>query len=378
MNLSQSEFTSPGLSGLGLSSWPFSIVPDQDSQLVWADRVELAREIRRLTRRLNSHRSSTLHLLWADFGSGKTHTLLYLRQLVSSQPNIDIFPVYAVLPRAARSFIDIYRAIVQGIGSDRLLVAYIDARQRASKPGELRSFLSNAPPGLATALEALRMGGDLLKATSLRWLSADQSLTRRELQDASLPGRLRTTDDALPVLSTVTKLLLRGNLRVLVMIDEFQRIGMLRRSSLEEINTGLHTYFNDCPLGLSLLLSFSFGSANSIPYHLNEELVSRADPHVFTIPALTKEAGIQFLKDLVEASRDANSDAAIGADVYASIVGHISEYGKITPRSLMHAASLVFSEASLDIEDGIISGIEPDYVRTTLDNLQSNNALEQV
>ena len=69
---------------LGLASWPFNVVPIQDTSLIWADRKDVRRQIERLVRRLSRHQSSTLHLLWADFGAGKTHTLLYLQQLALS------------------------------------------------------------------------------------------------------------------------------------------------------------------------------------------------------------------------------------------------------------------------------------------------------
>ncbi len=295
--MAEDNLHNDGIGLLGLSAWPFNVVPVQDSRLLWADRKDLLNQIHRLVRRLSSHQSSTLHLVWADFGAGKTHTLLYLRQLALSDKGSGIFPVYTVLPRAPRSFVDIYRAIIQGIGFDRLLPVYEAVRHSGQK-----SLLTRTP-GLPTAFEALRIGNDALRETSMRWLSADPSLTRKELHDASLPSRIRSTDEALMVLSSVTGLLLTQNTRVLLMIDEFQRSGMLRRAHLDEMNAGLHTYFNDCPRGLSLILSFSFGSAGNIRYHLNEELRSRADPFVFAIPGLDKQSACEFLMDLVTESK---------------------------------------------------------------------------
>lgn len=369
---------STGLESLGLVSWPFNVVPDQDGPLLWADRVQLLSQIRRLVRRLSRTPSSALHLLWADFGAGKTHTLLYLKQLASLETTVKIFPVYAVLPRASRSFVDIYRAIIQGVGFDCLLEAYVNVRGNGQNSDEARRILSDNTPGLFTAFEALRVGSNFIKETSTRWLSADTSLTRKELNDASLPGRIRTTDEALPVLSAITKLLLRNSSRVLLMIDEFQRVGMLRRAYLDEINTGLHTYFNDCPRGLSLVLSFSFGSKDNIGHHLNDELRSRADPSTFTIPALTVQTGNQFLTDLVDASKVPDKEVNVSSDVYSAIVKYVAEQGIITPRKLMHAANFVFSEASLDLEDGVIASVEAEYARDLLDNLQPSNLPEQV
>ncbi len=346
---------------LGLSAWPFNVVPVRDARLTWADRKGLLNQISRLLRRLSSHQASTLHLVWADFGAGKTHTLLYLGQLAVEQGN-QILPVYTVLPKGPRSFVDIYRAIIRGIGFDRMLLAY-EAVRRSGQESPLAHT-----PGLATAFEALRLGGDALRETSERWLSADPSLTRKELYDASLPGRIRSTDDALVILTAITKLLLTQNRRVLVMVDEFQRTGMLRRALLDEMNAGLHTYFNDNPQGLTMILSFSFGSASNIRYHLNEELLSRADPRVFAIPVLDIPSARVFLRDLVAGAKLPTTTNVFGDDIYSVIAEYVNQYGVLSPRDLIQAAASVFSESLLDLEDGVIEVIEPDYAKGILES----------
>ena len=358
-----------GIALLGLGSWPFNVVPVQDSKLPWADRKDVLNQIHRLVRRLSRHQSSTLHLLWADFGAGKTHTLLYLQQLALSADGSSIFPVYTVLPRAPRSFVDIYRAIIQGVGFDRLLSVYEAARRSGQKSPLIRGPLSGFTPGVTTAFEALRVGNDMLRETSIRWLLADPSLTRKELHDASLPSRIRSTDEALGILSSVTRLILTQSSRVLLMIDEFQRSGMLRRAHLDEMNAGLHTYFNDCPQGLSLVLSFSFGSADNIRHHLNEELRSRADPLIFAIPALDKQSACEFLMDLVAQAKAPDKKININEDVYSAIAEYVNEQGAISPRRLIQAAASVFSESLLDLEDGVITSVEADYARGILNSL---------
>ncbi len=368
--MAESDVHDGALELLGLASWPFHVVPVQDTTLVWADRKDLHNQIHRLVRRLTRHQASTLHLLWADFGAGKTHTLLYLRQLAHSEPGSVIFPVYTVLPRAPRSFVDIYRAIIQGVGFDRLLSVYEAARRSGERSPLTHGSLSGLTPGVATAFEALRIGNDTLRQTSIRWLSADPSLTRKELQDASLPSKIRSTDEALAVLASVTRLLISQRSRVLIMVDEFQRSGMLRRAYLDEINAGLHSYFNDCPLGLSLILSFSFGSVDNIRHHLNEELRSRADPFIFAIPALDKSSACEFLLNLITESKAPDKRINISEGVYSVIAEHVAQLGPISPRRLIQAADSVFSEALLDLEDELIATVNVDYARNILNNLQ--------
>ncbi len=361
---------------LGLATWPFRVVPDPGELLFWAGRPILLRQIRRLLRQLEGHRSSSLHLLWADFGAGKTHTLLYLRQLAIRDSSSAVVPIYTVLPRACNSFVDIYRAIIGGIGIETLQSAHDRARiDRRTNPRD--SMAVYTIPGLHTALESLRIGNELMKQTATRWLLADPSLTRKELYDASLPNKIRSTDDALAILSSLTQLMLKGESRLLLMIDEFQRAGMLRRASLEDINAGLHTYFNSCPNNLSIILSFSFGSARNIQYHLNEELRSRADPTVLTIPQLDLQSGEEFLGALLQASTIPNSKPVIDQQVLHAITGHVHQQGGITPRKLMQAANTVFSEARMDLEDGTIEVVEPQYALDILRGVPEDSAEEE-
>src|SRR5579862_6711779 len=95
--------------------WPFAIVPKADGELIWADRDALKKDITRLGRRLNRHDAVSLHLLWADFGAGKTHALLYLKQMAERGQYGSLLPLYCALPKGCRAFVDIYRAIARAI-----------------------------------------------------------------------------------------------------------------------------------------------------------------------------------------------------------------------------------------------------------------------
>ena len=151
---------------------------------------------------------------------------------------------------------------------------------------------------------------------------------------------------------------------------------MLRRAHLDEMNAGLHTYFNDCPQGLSMILSFSFGSVDNIRHHLNEELRSRADPFVFAIPALDKPSAFEFLMDLMTESKAPDKKININEDVYSVIGEYVAKQGPISPRRLIHAAASVFSESLLDLEDKLITTVNADYARNILKSLGPVNPPE--
>lgn len=362
---------SPGaLDILELKWWPFNVVPDPSKSLFWADRAELLGQVTRLLRRLGSNRSSSLHFMWADFGAGKTHTLLYIRQLAQASGNGGFFPVVATLPRGSRVFIDIYRAIVRAIGVQPIVDSY--RLLESSNNLELTRSVFSDSQNLPSVVKSLDIGNDSMKEVATRWLMADSSLTRAELRTSSIPDRIRTTDDALYALVGIVRLLLSASRsRVLIMIDEFQRTGTLRKSELNEINAGLHSFFNMCPEGLSLFLSFSFGSAANIDAHLNPELQSRADPQVLTIPSLDKENAKTLISDLLGNALVEDAKPPFGEDVIDLIVSKVAESGSLTPRRLMHLSSFVLAEAGLDIADGVIERLDSDSATRIIDSLGS-------
>src|ERR1700722_1519672 len=112
--------------------WPFDIVP-RTGELIWADRLALKEQIVLLGRRLGRHEAVSLHLLWADFGAGKTHTLLYLKQQSEKGDYGDVLPLYCALPKGCRSFLDIYRAMARAISTRLFKDAFEEATSRVGR-----------------------------------------------------------------------------------------------------------------------------------------------------------------------------------------------------------------------------------------------------
>ncbi|MBI4330568.1 MAG: hypothetical protein HY673_04755 [Chloroflexi bacterium] len=361
---------------LGLREWPFGVVPDPDKTLIWADRRELLNQLNRLMRRIKGNPASTLHLLWADFGAGKTHTLLYLRQNLLSAKSA-ILPVYAVLPKETRSFVDVYRAIASSLTIEKLIEIY----RVSSKTAELQNagpLIGEKWNDVLTVLRALSIGSDSVVESAKKWMLADQSLTRQELFSTSLPDKIRTVDDAIAVVSSIFRLMSIDSSRVVLMIDEFQRTGRLRTGIRNDIQAGLRTFFNNCPTGLSIVLSFKFGAAKEVETYLSEELRDLADPQVIMIPVLDQGGAKDFLTDLVEQVKVPGTDCRIQQDAIASLVESVSTVGTLKPRLITKTASLLFSEGAMDIEDGLVDSIDAVYVcnkfkqsRSTIENIDA-------
>ena len=355
---------------LGLTNWPFGIIPDPETTLIWADRHELLNQMNRMLRRLTGTHDSSLHLLWADFGAGKTHTLLYLRQLTLSKYNGVVYPIYLTLPKDARSFIDIYRAIVSSITVDKLMDGYSKLPKTSQVFVTTNPFLGERLKTLSEVFKTLNMGSDMMKQTARKWILADQSLSQRELISASLPDKIRNSDDAINTLSGISRLLISCHFRLLIMIDEFQRAGLLRRGIQNDLQAGLHTFLNNCPKGVSMILSFKFGSAREIQDYLSSELEDRADPQTITIPVLKPEEAEEFLHDLVESVKSTDNQLKIDGNVITAIVGCVSSIGTMKPRTLVKTAGLILSEGAMDIIDGSVSSIDKRYVKEKFEMLR--------
>jgi len=104
---------------LNLKAWPFQVVPDSEFATIWAGRRQTKKQLGRLLWKMQFAPKSGLHLLWANFGMGKTHTLLHLQHLCQ-QTKGRLIPVYAVMPKRLRGFLEVHRAIVSQLPWDFL------------------------------------------------------------------------------------------------------------------------------------------------------------------------------------------------------------------------------------------------------------------
>ena len=97
---------------LFLKDWPFAVVPDERFEAIWADRKEILNDILIILNGLARRPNSTINLLWAWFGSGKSHTLRHMEYLCLSRFH-QIIPLYTEFPKSLNSFVDLYRYFVQ-------------------------------------------------------------------------------------------------------------------------------------------------------------------------------------------------------------------------------------------------------------------------
>jgi hypothetical protein len=73
-----------GYEALHFREWPCQTVSLDETVSLWADRDAILNRVLEMLDYLSNNNSTTLHLLWADFGCGKSHTLRYIEYLCST------------------------------------------------------------------------------------------------------------------------------------------------------------------------------------------------------------------------------------------------------------------------------------------------------
>lgn len=375
-----------GYPHLELIDWPFRLVPDESFYSFMADRAQLISDIRMLLRGRSRQPASSMHLLWAWFGAGKTHTLRHMEYLCRTEFT-NIVPVYIEFPKSVRNFLDVYRAFIGRIDMGAVSSAYLEVFTNP-EADEFRKELRFDFPDLFNALMLLYQGSQEQQDIVIRWLRTEYH-QKRILKDVGVVRPIKSAGDAVEVMSWLIRLInwagtLSGETRsVLWMIDEYQRIEQVRRPAIDEINGCLHSVFNKCPNGLSIIISFSgYPEERRLPSWLSPEIKDRigVEKPLLLPPLLTEEC-VEFVKDVLLHFRNPVSAVpekhypftteAIGRAVEI-IEGKAKKSRRIDqpkPRTIMQFFNLILQRAELLIEGGEMEVIDEEFASMVLEDV---------
>jgi hypothetical protein len=342
-----------------LKDWPFRTAADENYAAVWAGRTRTKDQLERLLRKMQLVPKSGLHIFWANFGMGKTHTLYHLKYRCQ-QTNGQLIPIYAVMPKRSTGFLELYREIVQAFLSaemrDYLGKQLVELGQSSRGASIALHPMFSKSPGVVKALLSMR-NGDIEETTSaMQWLTAQPGLPSSSMKLVGVTYRIRTPEDAIDALSALINLAAWGGRQqkqILMMIDEFQRVGELRQNIISQVNSSLHTVFNAHPTGLQLLLTFSFGNKENVEYFLSSELKSRAEPMSINLDVLLPEEAYVFLSELLGQFRihpdGVNPVFPFSPSAVNYLLLAINRNKKtLTPRRIMLYANHALTEHMLD------------------------------
>lgn len=367
---------------LNLIDWPFRIVPDESFYSLLADREQLTNDIKKLLRNLLRRTSSSMHLMWAWFGAGKTHTLRHIEYLCKTGTNI--IPVYNEFPKSTRNFLDIYRSFISGIDLEEVKTAYLEIFTSSVKE-DIQKELTFDFPDLSNALILLYQGTSDQQEIVNRWLRTE-CRSKRILRNIGVMNPIQSVEDAIKVITWIIRLIyLRGESsqevkRVLWIIDEYQKIEKLRTPAIEQINGCLHSIFNKCPNGLSIIISFSgYPKEKKLPIWLSKEIKDRIGiEKPLLLPPLNDNEAIIFIKDILSFFRinkqNNNEYFPFTKNSVKEIISIIKNRAKKSrrqgeepkPRTIMHFFNEVLQEADFLIEQGEIEIISSNFAHNIL------------
>jgi hypothetical protein len=365
---------------LGLKRWPFPVVPEPAFCDFLADRRQLGEEVESLLRTLSRQDASSIHLLWSWFGAGKTHTLYYVANRVSdfhNQGRQGLHTVYSEFPKSARAFTDLYRSFALGLDPDQIIDAYLEI-STSPESDHLQRELLVASPDLVNALQVLATGRAADQVTAMRWLRGE-SLPVGLFRKVGISQKIGTSEEASRILTALIRLLSlaalsrsRAACRVIWLLDEFQRIERLPGRVREEINTGLHSTFNACPSGLTIMLSFSGKPQDALPPWFTPEFADRIGrTKVMLLPPLRTDEALVFVRDILTHLRtleayDADPFFPFTEETVRFIIDDIREREELKPRAIMHAFNAVLQEADPKIEGKEMNIISPEFASEVL------------
>lgn len=368
---------------LCLQRWPFVVVPEPAFCDFIADREQFHEDVEKLLRTLSRQNASSIHPIWSWFGAGKTHTLHYISNRVAQinkQGTSNLRTVYSEFPRNPRSFVDVYKSFALRLDQEALSEAYLQICTSAEAAHMERDLLA-VSSDLASALKVLVIGEPADQDLAMRWLRAE-ALSRTDCQKLGISKRVTSSEDSSRILIGLVRMFglsassqKQTNSRLIWLLDELQRIEQSPARVRDEINTGLHSTFNACPTGFSMILSFSGRPTEMLPAWFSPELKDRIGrTKVMILPPMQTTDALKFVRDVLAHSRrpeDSDIDPyfPFSESTCRMIIDDIQKHDELKPRAIMQAFNAVLQEADILIETGKIKIVSTELSRKVLAEL---------
>lgn len=345
------------------SAWPFPVVPDPSARIIWVGRPVLKGQIDEYLGVLKLRPQSTVDVIWAAFGSGKTHFLLYLAQ--QAQEANKSVPWYCVTPKAARNLGEFYQAIGNTIPIALLTRAISIVDQRKELDSDFRNVF-----------RSLYLGSSEQKSVATSWIRGQPTNLRTARALVDIPFKLEGTHEILQLLSAIGRVITKSGARFILLLDEYQRIRTLKTGVRDTVGAIFLDLFNSVPRGVSLLFSCSaiqqVAAFQVIPPELHDRMRGR---RAFAIPAMEVEEGYEFASDLMKLQRpegfSGTALAPFSKETLELAISSLtaSSQANLTPRRLMQVLDNALSRVLLgkrsrveieDIEKALAQGDEQD------------------
>lgn len=231
--------------------------------------------------------NSEIDIFWADWGQGKSHTLMYVQG--HFQRNATAIVHYVQLPplSSGSSFAALFRQIMLDFPLENLARRVFDRFQH-----NVRDIFIQGAPAVRPIYQLLWLiatnspGHDVAQ----RWLKA-QGVTAREIRQLiiagrslSIPAAPRNAQECQNTLAAIFDVAInfpsRGSGQIVLLIDEFQRVGELGNRQMREVCDSLHLIYNRHAEGLRFMLAFATGNPDAIADFITGDMLARVQSKI--------------------------------------------------------------------------------------------------
>ena len=295
--------------------------------------------------------------MWADLGAGKSHTLRHIQSRLLDRPTSGMYPIYSVMPRELRTFLDVYQVVLASLDLDRLARMAIATLRTVGSKETLVKTAFPALPEAVSALIALQSEDDSERRTAAQWIQGTRGLTKRDLRVIGALRSIRTTDDAVAALSGIMYIVrvAEKTSRFVVMLDEAQRLAQASNKVRQDVNVGLQTWYDSSPHNLTIILSFGSGDEAYVRHMVSPELQRREDHERLRLDLLGRWEIVEFVGDLLDQSRlgtPPNRWFPFTERLVQDLASNLDKESGVTAGTVMKAFNAVLTELDYLIATG--------------------------
>jgi len=323
---------------------PFALTASRETAACWAGRKEVLSAITRLRNSLLSRSDSSLDMLWANFGSGKSHALYYLQHSLdhlAAAPS-NVISVFVEMPEDIRHFADLYGRAISKIPMSAL-AERINASSDPDIPEDLRRFAV-----------AVLNGGPQEQSVARLWLLAGRPDLRELRRSTGISARIEDDARACDILAGIVSALAQAGTRLLVLLDEFERISVIQpRRRRETVLSNIRSVFSRNPRYFSMVLAVTSRAEQTAMDMLPAELrtLMGMRPAV-SLPEMSEDEAFEFVVERFRFFRpegfDGPPEAPFGEKSLRTVIQHIAGINgaRLIPRTLLQALAWVYDAAA--------------------------------
>jgi hypothetical protein len=284
---------------------PFSITPSM-REVVWANRVEVRRRLEGIFETSLSTSPSRIIINWGDWGSGKTHAMLYFsselfkrnfQEKLKAKVDFIFCPIHLPRPTVAGSIGKLlFQEILRTITIQRLQQVMALRRKQLIDQGyddlqarkEIEEYLNNFTRRREFSNIFIRLLGKALELET-RFLFGD-GLTSSEMRKLGVTGQIESVGDMLDALSLITSVLTQpfrdfseSCLEIFVWIDENEALRDISARDVFIYRSIIRDLLDYAPANVTVLLNFSLSPGqpySTVEDELGRAVLSRVDENV--------------------------------------------------------------------------------------------------